>query len=365
MKKNHFIVRILMVTVVAFGVQTTASAQFGNLLKKAKKAVKEKVIGNSESESTETTTSSGYSPAVKNARGEKYGQESGRNKTATQSQKKGLTADGGVSITDMKYKRKLGTYYPNERKYVNGRGDVLLIAEDGTAKWDDGTACGKFTDKGFSTKGIKWMEYNAAVDQYQHNGVKVGEIRDEKGYNVVTLFNKDWMETSYPVDHQILAFITYGMSFNDEILAQQYEQVTAEQAFLNDPRPGDAMDRDWLENRNKTHELKSTDTWNNTMGEIHFQRRAVATWEDEEKGLLADRQMRRIGSYRNGTIYSRGGGRLGSIQSNGNAVNAAGEVVGRLKGNVIYDKKGNKCGNVLGDDPKLCACFAFFMFGKK
>ena len=125
------------------------------------------------------------------------------------------------------------------------------------------------------------------------------------------------------------------------------------------------MDRDWLENRSKRHELKATDVWNNTMGEIHFQRRAVATWDDQEKGWLADRQMRRIGTYSNGTIYSRTGARLGSIQSNGNAVNHAGEVVGKLKDGVLYDKKGNKCGTVRGDDPKLCACFAFFMFGKK
>ena len=42
MKKNHSIVRIVMVVAIAFGVQTTASAQLGGLLNKAKKAVKEK-----------------------------------------------------------------------------------------------------------------------------------------------------------------------------------------------------------------------------------------------------------------------------------------------------------------------------------
>ena len=364
MRKFQVIIRMLMAAVILFGVETTASAQFGGLKKLAKKAI-EKTTSSDESSSNTSSDNGSYSPAIKNARGEKYGQESGKLKAQDKSAKKGLTADGGVTITDMKYKRLLGTYYPNERKFVNGRGDALIIAEDGTAKWDDGTDAGKISDKGFSTKGIKWMEYNAAADQYQHEGVKVGEIKDENGGNIVTLFQKNWMETSYPVDHKILAFITYGMSFNDEILKQQYEQASAEQAFLSDPRPGDAMDRDWLENRSKRHELKATDVWNNTMGEIHFQRRAVATWDDQEKGWLADRQMRRIGTYSNGPIYSRTGARLGSIQSNGNAVNHAGEVVGKLKDGVLYDKKGNKCGTVRGDDPKLCACFAFFMFGKK
>ena len=43
MKKNQAIIRMLMALVVAFGVETTASAQFGGLLKKAKQAVKDKV----------------------------------------------------------------------------------------------------------------------------------------------------------------------------------------------------------------------------------------------------------------------------------------------------------------------------------
>ena len=366
MKQKQSIVRIMMALAIAFGVQTTSNAQFGGLKKLAKKAI-EKTTTSEESSSTSTTSSGNgsYSPAIKNARGEKYGQESGKFKTEDKGTKKGLTADGGVTITDMKYKRLLGTYYPNERKFVNGRGDAVIIAEDGTAKWNDGTDAGKITDKGFSTNGIKWMEYNAAVDQYQHEGVKVGEIKDENGGNIVTLFQKNWMETSYPVDHKILAFITYGMSFNDEILKQQYEQASAEQAFLSDPRPGDAMDREWLENSSKKHELREGDVWEDVIGEVHFNKRAVATWEEQrENGWLADRQMRWIGSYRNGSIYGRTRGLLGSIRANGDAVNAAGVKVGSLKNGVLYDKKGKKCGVVRGEDPKLCACFAFFMFGK-
>ena len=186
MRKFQVIIRMLMAAVILFGVETTASAQFGGLKKLAKKAI-EKTTSSDESSSNTSSDNGSYSPAIKNARGEKYGQESGKLKAQDKSAKKGLTADGGVTITDMKYKRLLGTYYPNERKFVNGRGDALIIAEDGTAKWDDGTDAGKISDKGFSTKGIKWMEYNAAADQYQHEGVKVGEIKDENGGNIVTL----------------------------------------------------------------------------------------------------------------------------------------------------------------------------------
>ena len=43
MKKYQVIVRTLMAAVIMFGVETTASAQFGGLLKKAKSAVKDQV----------------------------------------------------------------------------------------------------------------------------------------------------------------------------------------------------------------------------------------------------------------------------------------------------------------------------------
>ena len=43
MKQNQVIMRMLMAAVIMFGVETTASAQFGGLLKKAKSAVKDQV----------------------------------------------------------------------------------------------------------------------------------------------------------------------------------------------------------------------------------------------------------------------------------------------------------------------------------
>ena len=39
MKQNQTIVKMMMAVAIAFGVQTTASAQFGGLLNKAKKVV--------------------------------------------------------------------------------------------------------------------------------------------------------------------------------------------------------------------------------------------------------------------------------------------------------------------------------------
>lgn len=110
----------------------------------------------------------------------------------------------------------LGTYYPAERKFVNGRGDAIIIADDGTAKYTDGTDFGKVTDNGFSTKGIPQMIFDAATGRYTTEGIVVGEIKDEGGANIVTYNGKDWMQTSAPIDHKILAFITYGTSFSSE-----------------------------------------------------------------------------------------------------------------------------------------------------
>ena len=375
--KNQVIGRILMAAVIMFGVETTASAQFGGLLKKAKQAVKEKVQSdNSSSSSSDNSSYSGS--AIKNARGEKAGQETyAKEQMKKEAEAKAQPAasknDGGIAITHLKTNKEMGRYYPAEKKYVSARGLVYLFADDGSVTFgDDGTSAGKVSDKGFSSRGLSKIDYNAAKNWYEFKGKYFGMVSDKNGGTCASLMGENWMQASQPIDHKIMAFCTYGTSYNDETLGSMIGGFKAQeiaeskrQADLMDPRPGDAMDRDWLENSSKRHELRSGDIWEDKLGEVHFNTRPVATWEEErENGWLADRQMRWIGSYRNGSIYGRARGLLGSIRANGDAVNAAGVKVGSLKNGVLYDKKGKKVGIAKGEDPKLCACFAFFMFGK-
>ena len=165
--KNQVIGRILMAAVIMFGVETTASAQFGGLLKKAKQAVKEKV--QSDNSSSPSSDNSGYSgSAVRNARGESKAMQVNRENSAlkgmeerSKKAEKEANANGGITIKHKERGIMMGTYYPNERKWVRSDGSYVIIAEDGTAKWDDGQAAGKITAKGFSTNGIPQMNYNA------------------------------------------------------------------------------------------------------------------------------------------------------------------------------------------------------------
>lgn len=81
MKKNQVIVRILIMTVIAFGVDTTASAQFGGLLKKAKSAVKDKVdnktkMSNFEAKDALNQAIKGNVPSSNNSDSDEYSSES-------------------------------------------------------------------------------------------------------------------------------------------------------------------------------------------------------------------------------------------------------------------------------------------------
>ena len=354
MKQYQSIVRILMALVIMFGVETTASAQFGGLKKLAKKAI--------EKTTTTTTTTS-----------EKPSSNESNEATAKTQPAAASKNDGGIAITHIKTNREMGRYYPDEKKYVSARGLVYLFADDGSVTFgDDGTSAGKVSDNGFSSRGLSKIDYNASKNWYEFKGKYFGMVSDKNGGTCASLMGENWMQASQPIDHKIMAFCTYGTSYNDETLGSMIGGFKAQeiaeskrQADLMDPRPGDAMDREWLENSSKRHDLREGDVWEDKLGEVHFNTRPVATWEEaRENGWLADRQMRWIGSYRNGSIYGRARGLLGSIRANGDAVNAAGVKVGSLKNGVLYDKRGKKVGIAKGEDPKLCACFAFFMFGK-
>ena len=59
MKKYHSIVRIVVAIAIAFGVQTTANAQLGGLVKKAKSAVKDKVENKAKEAAKQTAGDAG------------------------------------------------------------------------------------------------------------------------------------------------------------------------------------------------------------------------------------------------------------------------------------------------------------------
>jgi len=382
MKKYQVIIRMLMAAAILLGVETTASAQFGGLKKLAKKAV-EKTISSDESSST---TESYNGSAVRNARGEtKNPDKASENpalsaaKQRTANAENAAKSSGGIVIKHKQYGMLLGTYYPAERKFVNGRGDAIIIADDGTAKYTDGTDFGKVTDNGFSTKGIPQMTFDAATGRYTTEGIVVGEIKDEGGANIVTYNGKDWMQTSAPIDHKILAFITYGTSFSNDIIKSQIKADADYAAATAKPKTADyrsyhAADYDWLVDRAQKDPFEADDQWVFLLDRLDFNGITVARYKENildnfyngKEMEMPDHQGKMLlGKYTNGGMRNHQGKYLGHIDNNGNAINAAGKKVGRVEGGKLFDANGKQIGTVRGSKPIFAACFAFFMFGKK
>ena len=373
-----------MAAVIMFGVETTASAQFGGLLKKAKQAVKEKV--QSDNSSSPSSDNSGYSgSAVRNARGESKAMQVNRENSAlkgmeerSKKAEKEANANGGITIKHKERGIMMGTYYPNERKWVRSDGSYVIIAEDGTAKWDDGQAAGKITAKGFSTNGIPQMNYNAEADAFTlPDGTLVATVRDEDEGTLITYLGKDWMQTSAPVDHKIIGYLTIGMGMSVDIIKSQIknnEDQAAANAFykrmMNPKRPdgrqSDLWDLRWLES-NEKGKTEKDDEWVFTNDNLKFNSVTVAWYKDNildnfytHEGL----NKTVMGKYINGGLKDRHGKYLGHVDQDWNVINAAGKKVGYIKNGNMYLADGTQIGYCMGGYAKFIACFAYFVYLK-
>lgn len=366
MKTNQIIIRAMLALVIMFGVQTTANAQLGGLLNKAKKAVEKKSTkkeSTSEGSSTYTPTES---PAMRsmNERSEKAEKEAKSN--------------GGITIKHKERGIMMGTYHPNERKWVRSDGSYIIISEDGTGKWDDGQAAGKITATGFSTNGIPQMNYNAEADAFTlPDGTLVGTVRDEDEGTLITYLGKDWMQTSAPVDHKTIGYLTLGMGMNVDIIKSQIknnaEQAEAEAYYkrLMNPKKFDGRQLDiynisWLEGKEKG-KTEEDDEWVFTNGSLKFNTATVAKYEDNILDNFYDHQgidSKVLGKYTIGGMKDRHGKYLGHVDSNWNVINAAGKKVGYLQNGRMFLADGTPIGYCMGGYAKFTACFVYFMYLK-
>ena len=382
MKKNQVIVRTLMAAVIMFGVETTASAQFGGLLKKAKSVVKEKVTGEEEK-----SNGSYQGSAVRNARGETKNANATSENPAlkamnerSEKAEKAAKASGGITIKHKERGIMMGTYYPDEHKWVRSDGSYIIIGSDGTAKWDDGTSAGKLTTKGFSTNGIKQMNYSAETDAFSlPDGTLISTMADQDDGTMITLLGKEWMQTSAPVDHKTLGFLTIGMGQSEEILRSQIKNNAAQaeaeayyKRIMNPKRPTGResylQDKRWLDGSEKG-KPEEDDEWLFANGSLRFNSVYVATYEDNILDNFYNHsgnssQDNVLGKYVNGGLKDRHGKYLGKVDSNWNIINAAGKKVGYVENGRMYTADGKSVGYCMGSYTKFTACFVFFMYLK-
>ena len=355
MKHYQLISRMTMALVIAFGVQTTASAQFGGLLKKAKKAVKEKVEEVVAPASTTTTTPT-----------ESTTQAATETPAATSqaaSTPAAATADGGIKIINIEHGKLLGTYYPDQHKFVNGGGTVYLIADDGTVTFaDDGTEAGKIADNGFSSRGIKWMEYNAGAKQYQLDGVKVGEVFDDQGVSVVTLYGKEWLQTTKPIDNKILAYLAYGTSFNSEILKDMYAQKAKQQQAAQARAQSSDSSSGSSASASSNTKLKQGDRWElRNKEQIFLNGSFVATVKSD--GRICDRTGYPLGELKSDGAFKSTRYHNGYVSSSGDIKNNIGYPIGRMKSDgSLWENNGPCIGNISSGFNRYIAAYAFFIY---
>lgn len=290
MKKYQSIVRVLMALVIMFGIETTANAQFGGLLKKAKSAVKDKA----------------KSEAKENAKED--------NKKAS------AADDGSIVITHIKSGKEMGRFYPAEKKYVSARGLIYLFGDDGAVTFgDDGSSAGKVTEQGFSTRGLKQIDYNAEKNWYEWNGKYFGMVSDKGGGTCASLMGENWMKASAPMDHMLMAFCTYGTSYNDETLGGMINGYKDQEIAR-------------VEREKKAAEArkKAAESSSNSNADMEFRRNGSIVGS-----MLAD-----------GTVYV-GGHIAGKIDADNN-IYVGGHIEGLLRGNEVL-KNGHVVGTIDDD----------------
>ena len=289
MRKYHSIVRVLMALVIMFGVETTASAQFGGLLKKAKNAVKDKA-------KTEA-------------------KESG----SSDSKKATPADDGSIVITHIKTSKEMGRYYPDEKKYVSARGLIYLFGNDGAVTFgDDGSSAGKVTAQGFSSRGLKQIDYNADKNWYEWNGKYFGMVSDKEGGTCASLMGEDWMKSSAPMDHMVMAFCTYGTSYNDETLG----------GMINGYKDQEIARAERQKKMDEARQKAATSSSSSQDSDMQFRKNGSIVGS-----MLVD-----------GTVYV-GGHIAGKIDADGN-IYVGGHIEGKLRNNGEVLKNGHVEGTI-------------------
>lgn len=125
-------------------------------------------------------------------------------------------------MTLCKTKALLGRYFPQERKYVAADGNTYFFADDGSVTLNGQTA-GYTNATGLSTSSIAKLDYNAKSTTYDLKGKMIGNLYDNDNATWVSLMGERWAATSSPMDHQVLAYCTYGLHFDSKMLQEMID----------------------------------------------------------------------------------------------------------------------------------------------
>lgn len=292
MKTNHSIVKALVMLTIAFGVQTTANAQFGGLLKKAKQAVKAK---NDTKESE--------------VKGKILDRKS-----------QGVSESGEVTIKERKSGKVIGVYDRATRTLTHN-GKTYVFGKDGAVTDGNGTQVGSIIGEELTTPhGDKLRCDDIGIVFIGKENV--GSIQNNK---MAIMQGNIYADASDKMEREVLAYLVFGvMNTNERLLKgkEAYEDATMTE--------------------------KETDEEFYARSNKELQKRFASSGTG---GRAVDMQLRKGGSIvgsilADGTVYV-GGHIAGKIDADGN-IYVGGHIEGGIRNDEVL-KNGHVVGTIDSD----------------
>lgn len=322
MKQNHFIVKALTALVIAFGVQTTASAQFGNIVNRAKWSAKSKV---------ESKIDNAVDKAIDNATDK--AEDAVKGEVNKQTTNEVTNNEEGISVWYGNDNILCGTYYPGRKQYElvtkhkdgprEGKPITYTFKDDGAIMGDDGNQKGEIKGNMVSSGNVYNMEVksNGIV---MWDGEELGEINETGN---VRLFNSAIARTSAPMDPKVLAFCVYGVLYKTDKLRELRKEK-------DNPLGGYTMTR--------TTVTKPSSSSSNGETVLYKGGSIVGKLRTDGTVFVGGSNKGQIRS--NGSIYV-GGSNVGTLRPNGDVLRA-GTIIGRIEDNGNIRIKGSIVGKV-------------------
>ncbi len=330
MKSNQVIVRMTMAIVIAFGVETTAQAQFGGLLKKAKGAVEKKVTksDDSSSESTaESTTEKTGQDASQTVTTNTIRTNRSSNNSPAKPQEKVLATMGPdepgiVTIKNRKTGKVLATYDRAACELNITGGRTLVFQTDGTVTDGNGTKVGSIDGQMLTTPRGEQIRCDEIGIMFVDKK-NVGSVQNQK---LAILGDGTFIDASDKMNGVVLAYFIFG------VLHSNKQLVNIKDGYEKATMTYNPTDEEFYAEANKEIEKRhgSSSSGGKGGGDMSFRRGGSIVGS-----MLAD-----------GTVYV-GGSIKGKIDGSNN-IYVGGHIEGTIRGNEIL-KNGHVVGTVDSD----------------
>lgn len=331
MKKRNLqtILRMAMALVIAFGVETTASAQFGGLLKKAKSVAKGDVKKDVEAKESNLQLNM---KVAENELGISKNSKTASKSSSLNKIYKGTSWDDKDLIAtwnDATHQFTLVRTYADGE--LAGQHVVYTVNEStGEVTRNDGQLMATFKDDEivFPDRGTLTIDTKRGGGLYL-DGNFVGKVTRTDG----TSFGKDLFHFRKEATRQLVAFYLMTEFLSPDELAKlkgarEKQRAAEENAQAN-----------FKANVRKLTAGKFLDNTGKLLGQI------------TANGDVLNSGNQRIGRYANGKVTNAvSGSNLGSIDANGMVYDHTGSPIGRLQPNgAIDNKSGSNIGHIYSD----------------